>query len=135
VTELLSGARDDLERHLARAREELRRLEVAAAALDADSGARASRRRVPSQRAGLAARGRKPRGRAAQAEALIAKHPGLKTAQVAARMSMSPKYLYKLLPQMQRDGTIHKDGKGWVLGPLGAKTSVRKGRQAASKKT
>jgi hypothetical protein len=136
VTELLTRGRNDLERHLARAREELRRLEVAAAALGVDNGARATGRRAPSRRAARAARGRQPRGRAAQAEALIAKHPGLTTAQLAARMKMNPKYLYKLLPQMQKDTTIHKDGKGWAPGAPGAKRSVRKGRgQVAAKKT
>ena len=102
--------------------DEFHRLEKAAAALAGvgNGGARSSssskrstggRRRKP----GGAPRGR-PRGsgkRALQAQELVAASPGITIPELADAMGIQANYLYRVMPTLQGEGKIRKEGKGW----------------------
>ena len=67
--------------------------------------------------AGTAARGRgRPRGTGGRAQEVLAhvhKHPGITVAELAKRIKIAPNYLYRVLPQLERDGKLHKRDKGY----------------------
>ena len=108
--------------------EEFERLEAAAAALGGvpGSGGRASaapppKRRQPRKAAGGAPasgtrrRGR-PRGsgtRSKQALELVRARPGITIPEIAEEMGIQQNYLYRVLPALQKDGLVRKDGRGW----------------------
>jgi|SRR3954451_6706328 len=117
--------------------DEYHRLEAAAAALDgvgdaasapsgSTRGASASRRgRGGGTRAasgagsgggsGTGRRGR-PRGsgtRSKQALELVRARPGISIPEMAQEMGIQQNYLYRVLPSLQKDGLVRKDGRGW----------------------
>jgi CRP-like cAMP-binding protein len=107
--------------------EEFQRLEAAAAALDgvAGGGARATttaparrgRRRAASTApaSGPRRRGR-PRGsgtRSKQALELVRTRPGITIPEIAEAMGIQQNYLYRVLPALQKDGLVRKEGRGW----------------------
>jgi predicted Rossmann fold nucleotide-binding protein DprA/Smf involved in DNA uptake len=119
----LSEIREDLEKRL-------RELEAAVeehahirAALDAlkDVGTRTRRMATaPATRSGASSRGAgtrgRPRGSGARAqEALkhVQKQPGITIAELAKKMKIKANYLYRVLPGLEKDGKIKKDGKGY----------------------
>jgi predicted Rossmann fold nucleotide-binding protein DprA/Smf involved in DNA uptake len=53
-------------------------------------------------------------GRAQQALDLVTKQPGITVAQMAQQIGISPNYLYRVLPQLQQEGKVRKQGKGYV---------------------
>jgi CRP-like cAMP-binding protein len=61
-------------------------------------------------------RGR-PRGsgtRSAQALALVQAKPGITIPEMGKEMGITPNYLYRVLPELQKDGKVKKRGKGWA---------------------
>ncbi|HWH10586.1 MAG TPA: hypothetical protein VG165_05625 [Solirubrobacteraceae bacterium] len=52
-------------------------------------------------------------GRAQQAIGLIAERPGMTVPEMAKAMGIGSNYLYRVLPQLQRDGKVSKQGKGY----------------------
>jgi MarR family len=101
--------------------EEYRRLEAARNAMSgatpvADSPS-TPRRRGPGRPKGSGTRRRgRPRGgntRAKQALELIRSQPGITIRELAAAMSIQPNYLYRVLPQMEKDGEVSRQGQGW----------------------
>jgi transposase len=100
--------------------EEYRRLEAAAQAL-AGVGETTVRKTATRARtaAGTAAktagRGR-PRGtgtRAREALDLVRSRPGITIPEIAEAMGIKQNYLYRVLPALQRDGLVKKEGRGW----------------------
>ena len=51
--------------------------------------------------------------RAAEALSLVQGQPGITIPELAARMGISPNYLYRVLPGLEKEGEIRKDGRGW----------------------
>jgi len=51
--------------------------------------------------------------RAAQALSLIQGQPGITIPELAPKMGISPNYLYRVLPGLEKEGKIRKDGRGW----------------------
>src|SRR5205809_6969053 len=105
--------------------EEYNRLEGALRALDgvstAQAPARARRGRGAGASAGGAAatgggrRGR-PRGtgtRANQTLERVRATPGITIPQLAERMGIKQNYLYRVLPALEQDGLVRKEGRGW----------------------
>jgi CRP-like cAMP-binding protein len=103
--------------------DEYHRLEAAIAALDGvgqPSAAPARRRRsggggASSGAAGDGRRGR-PRGsgtRGKQALELVRANPGITIPEIAEKMGIQQNYLYRVLPGLQKDGLIRKEGRGW----------------------
>jgi hypothetical protein len=118
--------------------DEYQRLEAAAAALDGvadggDGAAAAPRRgRAAGARrgggggraasggsasggSGTGRRGR-PRGsgtRAKQALEIVRARPGISIPEMAQEMGIQQNYLYRVLPGLQDDGLVRKEGRGW----------------------
>ena len=121
MTDFLDSARREIESRLADMREEVKRLETAAAALAGGRGANARKRpgrpRRTTQRStsGGRTRGRRAGGgtRATQASRLVQRNPGITIAELAKKMGITPNYLYRVMPQLEKDGKVRKQGKGW----------------------
>jgi hypothetical protein len=125
VTEHLDEARRAIEDRLSVLRDEIKRLETAAAAL-AGGGSSAPRRGPGRPRGSTSRRSRggstgtrrrgRPRGsgtRALQAEKLVRENPGISIGDLAKKMNIKPNYLYRVMPQLQKDGKVRKKGSGW----------------------
>src|SRR4051794_29588873 len=64
---------------------------------------------------GTGRRGR-PRGsgtRSKQALELVRTRPGISIPEMAEAMGIQQNYLYRVLPSLQKDGLVRKDGRGW----------------------
>src|SRR6478752_4737844 len=103
--------------------EEFHRLEAAAAALDGlPAGSRSATATTPRKRrngasssGGTGRRGR-PRGsgtRSKQALELVRTRPGITIPEIAEAMDIQQNYLYRVLPSLQKDGLVRKEGRGW----------------------
>jgi hypothetical protein len=105
--------------------DEFHRLEAAVRALDGvdtpnrGSGASATPRRRSSGGGGAASgngrRGR-PRGsgtRGKQALELVRANPGITIPELAEQMGIQQNYLYRVLPGLQKEGMVRKEGRGW----------------------
>ena len=101
---------------------EYQQLEAAAAALKSvdggtRSGARAARGRPAKRTSGTGRRrpGRR-RGsgtRGAQALSLVQGQPGITIPELATKMGIKQNYLYRVLPGLEQEGRVYKDGRGW----------------------
>ena len=106
--------------------DEFQRLEAAAAALQGVGGSSNSRASAPATRrtrrrsaassgGGTGRRGR-PRGsgtRSKQALELVRKRPGISIPEIAESIGIQQNYLYRVLPALQKDGLVRKEGRGW----------------------
>jgi CRP-like cAMP-binding protein len=106
--------------------DEFHRLEAAVSALDGVGNdaapAAAPRRRSKSSTNGAAASGSsngrrgRPRGsgtRGKQALELVKGNPGITIPEIAQKMGIQQNYLYRVLPGLQKEGLIRKEGRGW----------------------
>jgi hypothetical protein len=94
-------AREILESRARELREELTQIERALAQLDSEGGATGT----ASRRSGK---------RGDQAVQLITEHPGIEIRELSEKMGLKgPHYLYRLLPRLERQGLIVKDGEGF----------------------
>jgi len=103
--------------------EEYHRLEQVAAVLG-DDGAAPPSQRSPRSRPAATSKGRtakrtgrgRQRGsgkRGAEAHAIISSQPGITIPEIAAKMGIQSNYLYRVLPGLQKERKVAKDGKGW----------------------
>jgi CRP-like cAMP-binding protein len=109
--------------------DEFHQLEAASAALQgvgassnsraAATPARRTRRRsagtATSTGTGTGRRGR-PRGsgtRSKQALELVRTRPGITIPEIAEAIGIQQNYLYRVLPSLQKDGLVRKEGRGW----------------------
>jgi hypothetical protein len=103
---LLEARRDELQR-------ELRQIESAIAGLG-------GRRRGPGRPRGSGGgRRRRRRGgtRADQAVKIIGENPGIGVAALGKKMKLkAPNYLYRVLPDLEKEGRIRKKGRGYHPG-------------------
>jgi CRP-like cAMP-binding protein len=105
--------------------DEFHRLEKASAALEglpassnsaASTPTRRSRRRASGSTAGGTGRRGRPRGsgtRAKQALELVQSRPGITIPEIAEAIGIQQNYLYRVLPSLQKDGQVRKEGRGW----------------------
>jgi sugar-specific transcriptional regulator TrmB len=98
--------------------DEYHRLEAAVQALE---GVKSSPTTGTTRRArttttrGTGRRGR-PRGsgtRGKQALELVRANPGITIPELADKMGIKQNYLYRVLPGLQKDGMVRKQGRGW----------------------
>jgi hypothetical protein len=141
VTDFLDEKRREISERLAELKpliDEYQRLEAAAAALDGvsrpsaaattPSAPAAPRRRGPGRprgsrtRASSAATTTAPRRagrrkgsgtRSAQALSFVAGQPGITIPELAAKMGIKQNYLYRVLPALEQEGKVSKEGRGW----------------------
>lgn len=105
--------------------DEFQRLEAAVAALDGvgapqaagagQSARRPKRSSASGGSAGGAGRGR-PKGsgtRSKQALAAVKGQPGITIPELAQTMGIAQNYLYRVMPELQKDGLVRKEGRGW----------------------
>jgi hypothetical protein len=142
VTDILDNSRREITSRLKELKGEVARLEKAAAALAglqpsagkparkarkarkgpgrpraAASGAKAAtatkaakKPRAAKRRAGR----RKGSGtRAAEALALVKGQPGITIPELAAKMGIKQNYLYRVLPGLEKEKKVKKQGRGW----------------------
>lgn len=136
MADFVDRVRDEINSRLEQLRpavDELRRLEEAAAALNGAAGTRASsavaasaprttRRGRPPRRTAAPSRGgarRRPGrpkgsgGRSAQALTIVTEQPGITIPEIAAKMGIKQNYLYRILPGLEQEGKVEKQGRGW----------------------
>ena len=102
--------------------DEYHRLEAAQSALEGvpaqgqrRAGRRTRRDGDGAARGGGGRRGR-PRGsgtRSKQALELVRSRPGISIPEMAEEMGIQQNYLYRVLPGLQKDGLVRKEGRGW----------------------
>ncbi len=125
--DFLAEKRKEIENRLKELRplvEEASKLEAALDALDgigspaarkSSSKTKRSRGSAKPRRSGSGKPGR-PKGsgkRAAQALALVEAQPGISIPEMASQMGIHQNYLYRVLPGLQADGKVRKEGRGW----------------------
>src|SRR6266511_4562736 len=115
MADFLDEKRREIEARLRELRplvDEYNRLEKAAAALrGVGNGGAARAARAPRRRG----RGR-PRGsgtRAKQALELVRARPGITIREIAQSIGIQQNYLDRVLPALQKDGLVRKEGRGW----------------------
>jgi CRP-like cAMP-binding protein len=128
MADFLDEKRSELKQRLDELRplvEEYHRLEAAIAALDGvNAGGGGSGRRRGAGGGGANANGNgngtgrrgRPRGsgtRGKQALELVRSTPGITIPEIAEQMGIQQNYLYRVLPGLQKEGLIRKEGRGW----------------------
>jgi CRP-like cAMP-binding protein len=93
------------------------RLEKARQALSGVGGnGRRSGARAATTRTSTGRRRGRPRGgntRTRQTLELVRTRPGITIPELAESMKIKPNYLYRILPGLEKDGQVRKEGKGW----------------------
>lgn len=112
MTSFLAEKRAEIESRLKELKplhDEYLMLERAKAALDGVDGPR----RTPA-RGGRRRRGRRG-GTSDAVLAHIRQHPGATVREIADALGMKhPNYLYRVLPTLQKQGAVKKQGRGWA---------------------
>jgi hypothetical protein len=119
MTDFLAEKQAEIDSRLKELRplyEEYLLLERAKAALD---GVEGPKRATPGRRRGPAAAPRRRGRRGGTTDAVLAflkKNPGASVRQIATALGMRhPNYLYRVLPSLQSQGVVKKEGKGWAV--------------------
>ena len=108
----------DIDARLAELRAEVAKLEAARSALT--GGGATTRTAVAATSTRRRGRGPgRPRGRrggntrAVQALELVSSQPGITIPRIADAMSIEPNYLYRVLPRLENEGKVRREGQGW----------------------
>lgn len=113
---VLDDAREMISKRLDELNEERQQLERALVHLGGKVTGRRPGRPPGSKAKGTAKstsgrRGRRGRGRADQAVALVEKSPGIGASDIAKKLRIKPNYLYRVLGDLEKDGRISKKGR------------------------
>ena len=118
----------DIEQRLRELKEEIGKLEAAHTALTGERSERArparatrgtrtatrgTRTATPRRRPGRPRGRRGGNTRASQALDLVRSEPGITIPRLAAAMKIQPNYLYRVMPSLEKDGSIKRTGQGW----------------------
>jgi predicted Rossmann fold nucleotide-binding protein DprA/Smf involved in DNA uptake len=132
LTEFVDSTVKDIDQRLSELKQEVAKLEAARSALVGGrrgpgrprgtttrrarrSSSTATRRTSTTGRRTRRSRGRRGGAtRANQALELVRGTPGITIPQIAKQMGIEPNYLYRVLPKLQQEGQIKRDGQGWV---------------------
>ncbi len=82
------------------------KVSIAAAAPAAAPAGRGGARRKAGRRKGSGTR-------AAQALSFVQAQPGITIPELASRMGIKQNYLYRVLPTLEEEGKVKKEGRGW----------------------
>jgi hypothetical protein len=124
MTDFLEEKRNEIDSRLRELKplvDEYQRLEQAAAALAGvpkGRGQTRTRQRTGTRRrrGSTGNRRGRPRGsgkRAIQAHELVTARPGITIPELADAMKIQANYLYRVMPTLQSEGKVRKEGKGW----------------------
>jgi hypothetical protein len=113
----------DIDARLRELQDEVKKLEAARAALAGtprgpgrprgSSAATTARRRA--RRGPGRPRGRRGGGtRGVQALELVKSRPGITIPEIAKELKIAPNYLYRVMPGLVKDGTVKREGKGYL---------------------
>lgn len=139
----LDKARSLIEDRLQELNEERTRLERALADLKGTrrgpgrprGGSGNGRRRSASAGSGTQSgkRRRRRRGgtRAEQALKHIQENPGIRASEIATKMNIKPNYVYRVMSELQSDGKVTKDGRGYTAAS-GSGPSAASGAKSGS---
>jgi hypothetical protein len=129
LTEFVDSTVKDIDVRLSELKQEVAKLEAARAALvggrrgpgrprgSSNASRTTTRRRSSNGRRTRRSRGRRGGAtRANQALELVRSTPGITIPEIAKSMGIAPNYLYRVLPRLQQEGQIKRDGQGWVAG-------------------
>jgi hypothetical protein len=114
VSNTVDQARTLLERRLRELDDERKQVEAALAGLG-----RSARRGPGRRRGATTATSRRRRGstRADQAVRIIKQNPGISVSELGRKMKLNhPNYLYRVLPDLQKEGRIKRKGRGYHPG-------------------
>jgi hypothetical protein len=120
MADFLTQKRSEIEERLKELRplhEEYLKLQRAKEALDGVDTPRRGRPRGSTSGTGNGRRRRRRRGstRGDEALNLIRQNPGVTVSELARMMNVSPpNYLYRVVGNLQSDGAVKKQGKGYV---------------------
>ena len=134
MPDFIQTAVKEIDDQLRALKDETSRLEAARAALAGPTGRRGrpssngtarTRARSASRRNGrpAAPRSRGGNTRANQTLELVREKPGITIPEIAKAMKIEPNYLYRLLPRLESNGQVKRDGQGWH--PPASSTSTR----------
>jgi hypothetical protein len=108
VSNTVDQARTLLERRLRELNDERRQVESALAGLGKSTKRRPGRPRASGRRR------RRGGTRADQAVKLISDNPGISVSELGKKMRLNhPNYLYRVLPDLEKDGRVKRRGKGY----------------------
>ncbi len=107
----------DIDERLRELKQEVTRLEAARSALvgrgrgrpRGSTSSTTTRRRGPGRPRGR----RRGKTRATQALDLVRGRPGITIPEIATEIKIEPNYLYRVLPRLEQEGLVKRDGKGW----------------------
>ena len=113
VSNTVDQARTLLERRLRELDDERKQVQAALAGL----GSRARRGPGRPRGTGRTRRRRSGSTRADQAVRIIKQNPGITVSELGKKMKLNaPNYLYRVLPDLQKEGRIKRKGKGYHPG-------------------
>src|SRR3954452_10820970 len=111
-TNTVDQARTLLERRLKELDDERKQVEAALTGLG-----KSAARRGPGRPRGTGRRRRRGSTRADQAVKLIGDNPGIKVSELGKKMKLNhPNYLYRVLPDLEKEGRISRKGTGYHPG-------------------
>lgn len=119
MADFLDEKRREIQQRLKELRplvEEAQRLEAALRALDGVNGGASQPARATRRARGSGGGPGRPKGsgqRSKQALELVRSTPGITIPEIAERMGIQQNYLYRVLPGLQKDGLVRKEGRGW----------------------
>jgi Winged helix-turn-helix DNA-binding len=119
LAEFVDTTVKEIDERLRGLKDEVKRLEAARVALTSRGPGRP--RGAGATTTGARRRGRgpgRPRGRrsgtrADQALRLVRSQPGITIPEIASAIKIQPNYLYRVMPKLEQNGQIKKDGNGW----------------------
>jgi len=112
ASDTVDKARALLEQRRGELQQELRQIESAISGLG-------GRKRGPGRPRGSGSGRRRRRGgtRADQAVKIITENPGIGVSELGKKMKLkAPNYLYRVLPDLEKEGRIRKRGRGYHPG-------------------
>jgi CRP-like cAMP-binding protein len=117
--DFLEEKRREISARLSELKDEVKRLEAAERALGGARSAPPRAKKAPAARngtpKGTGRRGR-PKGsgqRAQQALELVRTKPGITIPEMAESMGIKQNYLYRVVPDLAKQGLVTKSGRGW----------------------
>ena len=127
MAEFVDNTVKEIDARLGELKQEVEKLEAARSVLVGNRrgpgrprGSATRARATTTRRSSNGRRTRRSRGRrggatrANQALELVRSTPGITIPQIAQSMGIAPNYLYRVLPKLQQEGKIKRDGQGWA---------------------